>query len=93
MESNRQKPRAKRPSNGSSRVIPKARRWATACAWDGHELGDMEYVQVSAHERVCLFHHPQFQTWCQETSQQVYRAEGAEPGNSEKEDRLVPASS
>lgn len=52
-----------------------ATRWTNVCAWDGHALEEMDYVQVSSHERVCPFHHPQFQTWCQDTSRRLYRAE------------------
>lgn len=48
-------------------------RWTHTCAWDGHELGDIDYVQPSPHERVCRFHHPQFQTWIEDLSKRKYR--------------------
>lgn len=57
-----------------------ATRWTRICAWDGHELGAIGHVQVSAHERVCRFHQAQFEKWCQDTSRRRYRAEG-EPAN------------
>lgn len=50
-------------------------RWKHTCGWDGHELGDMDYAQVSTHERVCRFHHPQFAHWIEESSKRMYRFE------------------
>lgn len=70
---------------------PKATRWTRVCAWNGHELADMDFLQVSAHERVCRFHHPQFQTWLHDASQRMYRAVGADDG-ADREDHPVPAS-
>lgn len=51
-------------------------RWTHTCAWDGHELGTTDYVQVSPHERVCEAHYPQFQTFLEESSKRLYRAAG-----------------
>lgn len=48
-------------------------RWKHTCGWDGHELAGMDYVQVSTHERVCRFHHPQFVDWIEESSKRMYR--------------------
>jgi hypothetical protein len=53
-------------------------RWAHTCAWDGHELGDMDYLQHSPHERVCRFHYPQFQSWIEDLSKTKYRFEHVE---------------
>lgn len=57
-------------------LVAKTSRWTHTCAWDGDELGEMDYVQVSAHERVCELHNPQFQTFLLETSKKMYRAPG-----------------
>lgn len=59
-------------------VAPEATRWTHVCAWDGHELEDMEYVQISPHERVCRFHYPQFQTWLRDTARTIYHVEPEE---------------
>lgn len=65
-------------------------RWNHTCAWDGHELGEMEYVQISAHERVCLDHHPQFLTWLRDKSKTIYRVvpEDELPARAKRERRL-----
>lgn len=49
-----------------------ATRWTRVCAWDGQELGDEDFVQVSAHERVCQAHYQQFQTWLRDTAKTIY---------------------
>lgn len=72
---------------------PGPNRWTHICAWDGHELGAMEYVQISAYERVCRFHLPQFQTWLYDKSKAMYRAEGADVETSDEEDHPVSAPS
>jgi hypothetical protein len=78
MELEMQRTRARRLPDVSGEPKPIASRWTQVCAWDGHELGEMDYIQVSTHERVCLFHHPRFETWCEDTSRRMYRAEGME---------------
>jgi hypothetical protein len=60
---------------GTGRIATLRPRWSHICAWDGHELGDMDYVQPSPHERVCRFHHPQFQIWIEDLSKRKYRFE------------------
>lgn len=72
-----------RHTGGKSRTNPRVSggkkaetpRWTHTCAWDGHELDGADYVQVSAHERVCRLHYPQFQKWLHETSKTMYRAD------------------
>ncbi len=54
-------------------VTSTAPRWTHTCAWDGRELDGTDYVQISAHERVCLLHHPQFVTWLRDKSKTMYR--------------------
>lgn len=88
-----QRARAGKPRLVAAESNPRATRWTQVCAWDGHELGEMDYVQVSAHERVCRFHYERFQTWLRDTSQTMYRAEGSEGESVENEDRVTPASS
>lgn len=65
--------RGRRPS--ASR---RSGRWTHICAWDGHELADLDYVQISPHERVCRFHQSLFQTWLNDTSQLMYRSDEEE---------------
>lgn len=60
---------------GAGRPVASNPRWTHTCAWDGHELREMEYVQFSPHERVCRFHHPQFQIWIEDVSKRKYRFE------------------
>lgn len=84
--------RAEHRSTRVGDVHPTVTRWTRVCAWDGHELGEMDYVLVSAHERVCRFHQAQFQTWLQDTSQRMYRAEGGDAGLADGGDSTVPAS-
>lgn len=50
-----------------------AARWAHTCAWDGHELGNLDYVEISPHERVCPLHHPEFVAWLRDKSKTMYR--------------------
>lgn len=61
-------PRPERRAVPVGRADAMTGRWAHTCAWNGHELLEMAYVQVSAHERVCWFHHPMFRTWVEEVS-------------------------
>lgn len=57
-----------RSVGGARRVSRAKERWPHTCAWDGHEMEGMAYIPVSAHERVCWFHHPQFRRWVAEAS-------------------------
>lgn len=79
--------RAKRNLQASGRVSQAGSRWTRVCAWDGHELGEMDYVQVSDHERVCRFHYPQFQVWVDDVSQRMFRADGSEEDDVERATR------
>lgn len=51
-------------------------RWTHTCAWNGHELGDGAYLQVSPHERVCPAHQSAFQIWLDDKSKRMYRIDG-----------------
>jgi hypothetical protein len=84
------KSRAHQNPDGSDDPNQRAGRWTRVCAWDGHELRDMDYVQVSDHERVCRFHYPQFIFWVEDTSQRMYRAEGAEEDDGKRSAGRMP---
>lgn len=60
-----------------------ATRWTHVCAWDGQELGDEDFVQVSAHERVCRSHYPQFQTWLRDTAKTIYHVRPEDDGETD----------
>lgn len=58
------------------RTKPDDARWTHTCAWNGHELGENKYLDMSAHERVCRLHHPEFATWLRDKSKTMYRVAG-----------------
>jgi len=77
------------PSTRVGDVAPEATRWTHVCAWDGQELADPDFVQVSPHERVCRLHYPQFQKWLRETAKTMYHL-GDEDEDMTKAPRAVP---
>ena len=66
-------------------------RWTHTCAWNGHELGEAEYVEMSAHERVCRLHHPEFVIWLRDKSKTINRvvAERDEQFKAKGQERLA----